>query len=207
MGLDNRHGSVLQRAISGGRHWAVPAVILLVCGMIAMIGDVAREMLKYDRLAIGNGEFWRLATGHLVHMGPSHFALNMAGLLLVWLLVGRYFKLAQWVLVFLVTLAIISAGFWFIDRDLLWYVGLSGILHGLIVAGGLRGLHKLPGESAIILVAVAGKLAWEQMAGPLPGSESASGGSVIVNAHLYGAIGGAIAAGLLWRRDGQEASI
>jgi len=185
----------------------VPLVLALVCGLFVIAGEDARQALKYDRLAIVDGEFWRLVTGHLVHMGISHYALNMAGLLLVWLLTGRYFSLSGWVSVLLVTLAVTTAGFWFVDRNLLWYVGLSGILHGLLVAGSLRGLRELPGESAVMLCVVAAKLAWEQLAGPLPGSESVSGGNVIVNAHLYGAVGGAVAAGLLWRRDGQEASI
>jgi hypothetical protein len=100
-----------------------------------------------------------------------------------------------------------SAGFWYLSRNMLWYVGLSGVLHGLIIAGAIRGLRQLPGESAVILAAVIGKLTWEQLAGPLPGSESVSGGNVIVNAHLYGAIGGAIAAGGLWRGARQPASI
>lgn len=207
MGLGKRHGRKLQRSPSRGNHWAVPLVLALVCGLLVIVGEDAREALKYDRLAIVDGEFWRLVTGHLVHMGVSHYVLNMAGLLLVWLLTGRYFSLSEWVTVLLVTLVLTTAGFWFVDRNLLWYVGLSGILHGLLVAGSLRGLRELPGESAVILCVVAAKLAWEQLAGPLPGSESVSGGNVIVNAHLFGAVGGAVAAGLLWRRDGPEASI
>lgn len=207
MGLGKRHGRKLQWGPSRGSHWAVPLVLALVCGLFVIAGEETREALKYDRLAIVDGEFWRLVTGHLVHMGISHYALNVAGLLLVWLLTGRYFSLSAWVTVLLVTLSVTTAGFWFVDRNLLWYVGLSGILHGLLIAGSLRGLRELPGESAVILCIVAAKLAWEQLAGPLPGSESVSGGNVIVNAHLYGAVGGAVAAGLLWRRDGQEASI
>jgi rhomboid family GlyGly-CTERM serine protease len=207
MALGKRFGRKLQWDPSKGGHWAVPLVLMLVCGLFAIVGEGALQALKYDRLAIVDGEFWRLVTGHLAHMSISHYALNMAGLLLVWLLTGRYFSLSEWVTVLLVTLAVTTAGFWFVDRNLLWYVGLSGILHGLLVAGSLRGLRELPGESAVILCAVVAKLAWEQLAGPLPGSESVSGGNVIVNAHLYGAVGGAVAAGLLWRRDGQEASI
>jgi len=53
----------------------------------------------------------------------------------------------------------------------------------------------------LVLVAfVAAKLVWEQTGGPLPGSEATSGGTVIVDAHLYGALGGFIAAYLMWRR-------
>jgi membrane associated rhomboid family serine protease len=39
---------------------------------------------------------------------------------------------------------------------------------------------------------VCGKLLWEQAVGPLPGSAEVAGGKVIVDAHLYGAIGGLV---------------
>ena len=41
-----------------------------------------------------------------------------------------------------------------------------------------------------LLLGVGGKLVWEQLVGPLPFSESTSGGPVLVDAHLYGTIGG-----------------
>ena len=59
----------------------------------------------------------------------------------------------------------------------------------------------------MLAVFVAGKLLWEQTVGPLPGSESSAGGTVIVNAHLYGAVGGVLGALIPWRRVGPEASI
>jgi membrane associated rhomboid family serine protease len=86
-------------------------------------------------------------------------------------------------------------------------VGLSGVLHGLLLAGAVQGFKTLPSESAIIVAIVIGKLAWEQFAGPLPGSESVSGGNVVVNAHLFGGIGGLIAGGLLWRSSAEKRSI
>jgi rhomboid family GlyGly-CTERM serine protease len=207
MGLGKRHDSAPSYRVLQGGHWFFPLAILLVCGLIGVFGDAGRDLLKYDRLAIADGQFWRLLTGHLTHLGLSHLALNMAGLLLVWLLVGRYYRPGEWLVIFLMSAGVASAGFWYLSRNMLWYVGLSGVLHGLIIAGAIRGLRQLPGESAVILAAVIGKLTWEQLAGPLPGSESVSGGNVIVNAHLYGAIGGAIAAGGLWRGARQPASI
>ena len=75
----------------------------------------------------------------------------------------------------------------------------TGVLHGLLIAGTIRGFRELPSESAIIVIIVAGKIGWEQLAGPMPGSESVSGGAVVVNAHLFGAIGGVIAGTLFWR--------
>jgi hypothetical protein len=42
----------------------------------------------------------------------------------------------------------------------------------------------------ILLLGIGSKLIWEQLAGPIPFSESTSGGTVLVDAHLYGSIGG-----------------
>jgi rhomboid family GlyGly-CTERM serine protease len=207
MGLRKRREFSVRRLVAGSRNWLLPVILILTCALIAVFGEPGRTLFRYDRPAIIDGEVWRLLTGHLSHLGPSHLALNMAGLVLVWILVGRYLTASRWLLVLFVSTATASTGFWFIDEQMLWYVGLSGVLHGLIIAGGIQGLKDLPGESAVILALVTGKLIWEQVAGPLPGSESASGGTVVVNAHLYGAIGGAISALLLRRGDKAGSSI
>jgi len=52
----------------------------------------------------------------------------LAGLLLVWLLVGLHYSTPQWLLVAAVTVLTMDAGFWFLDADMRWYVGLSGML-------------------------------------------------------------------------------
>jgi len=80
-----------------------------------------------------------------------------------------------------------------------WYVGLSGLLHGMLAAGILASLPERRAEASILGVVVAGKLVFEQLVGPLPGSESTSGGAVIVDAHLFGVIGGMLVAAMLIR--------
>jgi rhomboid family GlyGly-CTERM serine protease len=185
----------------------VPVAIAILAVIIAAFGAAGAELLKYDRLAIGDGEYWRLLSGHFAHLGPEHLLLNLAGLVLVWLLVGRQYTTPQWLIVTAFSLVIISLGFWFLDRNLIWYVGLSGLLHGLLIAGAIRGIKTQAVEAIIIIAAVAAKLIYEQFLGPLPGSEATAGGAVITNAHLYGAFGGAIVAILLWRRVEPAASI
>jgi len=194
-------------ALTSHRHWQVCATVGLVSLLIAFSGETGREWMRYDRLAIADGDFWRVLTGHFAHLGPSHFVLNMAGLLLTWLLVGSYFCRWQWWLIVAVSALGISAGFWFVDRDMLWYVGLSGVLHALLAAGALRGLTIAPVESAILLALVVVKLSYEQFFGAVPGSHALSGGNVIVNAHLYGAILGLIVAALLKRSTSTGARI
>jgi len=188
-------------------HWLVPVLITAVAIVIAAFGQAGTELLKYDRLAIVDGEYWRLLSGHFAHLGPEHLLLNMAGLVLVWLLIGRQYSTLQWLIVTAFSLVVITLGFWFLDTNLLWYVGLSGLLHGLLIAGAISGIRTQPVESVIVLVAIAAKLVYEQLIGPLPGSEATAGGAVITNAHLFGAMGGAIIAGFLWRRAAAPASI
>ena len=156
--------------------------------------------LAWDREALSGGQLWRFVSGHLVHLGWSHLALNLAGLALISWIVGRAYSWRGWLYVGLVSIVFMGAGFWFLDPELEWYVGLSGLLHGLLAAGLVAGVVRRETESVVLAVLVLGKLLWEQLAGPLPGSESASGGAVIVNAHLYGAVGGVLAALSMWRR-------
>jgi rhomboid family GlyGly-CTERM serine protease len=173
-----------------------PGLLALLCLAVALGGPGMQELLRYQRDAIVGGEVWRLVTAHLTHLGWSHLWLNLAGLVLIWLLVGRAFGAAGWLVVFLISALGASAGLWFLQPELHWYVGLSGVLHGLLVAGALAswGSYK---DAPILLGLVAAKLAWEQWMGPMPGSAAAAGGPVVVAAHLYGAVSGAVGFGML----------
>ncbi len=183
--------------------WLVPAILALAALGLLLTGDSGRVALRFERTGIAAGQAWRLLTGHLVHLGFSHALLNVAGLVLVWFLVGRAFNWKQWLWVMAGSVAAIDLGLWFGTPMLEWYVGLSGLLHGMLAAGIATGLAARSGESAILAAVVAGKLAWEQFMGPLPGSEASSGGAVIVDAHLYGVIGGVLVAAVLIRVRGR----
>lgn len=175
------------------RVWVVPAIVVATCSLLEIFGNVARGALRYDRVAIGDGEFWRLVSGHFVHLGWSHLALNMFGFVLISYLVAAQFSVTQWCVIAAMTVATIDAGFWYLQPQLIWYVGLSGVLHGLLAAGAINGIRMRQQEFWLIAVFLVGKLTYEQMLGPLPGSENSTGGSVVVAAHLYGAVGGAVA--------------
>ena len=185
--------SILRRSSA----WRVPLTLATLSALAAVPGSSAIEALRYDRADIAAGELWRLITGHFAHLGVPHLILNLAGLAVVWLLVGDRYSSRNWFLVIVVSIAVIDLGFWFLDAGLAWYVGMSGLLHGVLVAGILSRSGSVPAESIALGVVIAGKIAYEQMIGPLPGSETSAGGAVVVNAHLYGAIAGIIAAGLL----------
>jgi len=202
MGL-SKAGDAHRGAAAAVFAWLLPACVALVSLLLMPGGDRAREWLRFDRAGIGAGEVWRLASGHFVHLGVSHTLLNIAGLVLVWILVGAEYSLGQWLLILAASIASIDLGLWFLTPGLQWYVGLSGLLHGLLAAGVIAGIAQRRAEAWFIAVAVAGKLVFEQWVGPLPGSEATSGGAVVVDAHLYGVIGGAAAAALLHRVQGR----
>ncbi len=172
-------------------HWHFFAPVALVCLALMLLPNGARDALSFDRAAILSGEFWRLVGGHFVHLGVAHGLLNVGGLVLVALLCGSALTLRQWLVVLLVCLAGTSLGLWFGLPQLQNYVGLSGVLHGLLVAGLLSALSgNARIESIVLLIIIAAKLVYEQLSGPLPGSSATVGGAVIVEAHLYGAISG-----------------
>lgn len=177
--------------------WIVPAVAAGAALLAALPGDNARMLLRYDRSDVADGELWRLLSAHFVHLDVSHLLLNLAGLLLVWVLVGRACRPLEWAIVLFASIVAIDAGFWWLLPGLDWYVGLSGALHGLFVAGLVGNVRERPLESALLGVAVSAKLACEQFGGSLPGTSEFVAGAVITEAHLYGAIGGLLAALLL----------
>jgi len=180
------------------QRWILPAIALLIAVLLLFGGETAREWLRFDRQGIRAGEVWRLVTGHFVHLGWPHFALNAAGLALVWTLVGDVFDRPHWLLIVVASILTMDIGLWLFDPELMWYVGLSGLLHGILAAALLKKLRKPDKETVALTVLLLGKLAWEQLIGPLPGSEGTAGGAVVVDSHLFGALGGAL--GAIWLR-------
>ncbi len=176
------------------RHWLhrfqIPLILSALIIGLGLFGDTAQQALRYDRGAIQDGQWWRLLSAHLVHLGPSHLLMNLAGLWLVWLLVGPALSARNWLILLLADALTTGMALLILNPQLGWYVGLSGVLHGLLVAGAIADIRGGQRGAWLLLGAVVFKLGWEQMAGPLPGSEASAGGTVIVDAHLYGALGG-----------------
>jgi len=174
--------------------WFAAAVAAL-CIFLQFAG--LAETLRFDRNHIDNGAWHELLTGNFVHLSRGHLWMNMAGFALIVALAWEHFKAWQWIIVTLVSSLFVGVGLYLFDPYVLWYVGFSGTLHGLIIAGCFADFKHYPKSAAALLILVAAKLAWEQVGGALPGSEAVAGGRVVVNSHLYGAIGGAVAASAL----------
>jgi rhomboid family GlyGly-CTERM serine protease len=182
--------------------FALPSVLTILVVMAALGGESLTQWLRYDRDSILAGEVWRIFTAHITHLGWKHLLMNIAGLILIWALFGRLLTIRVWVAVILASAAVISLGLLIFNPQIRWYVGLSGVLHGMFLLGAILSVYQGYRAEILLLVFIIGKLAWEQRYGPLPGSASLAGGSVLVDAHLYGAIAGVIIAMIIIVKKG-----
>ncbi|MCF6234798.1 MAG: rhombosortase [Gammaproteobacteria bacterium] len=183
----------LQKVIQFCKQHAIPLILILPALCIGIAGDTLIIPMRYDREAILSGELWRLITGNLAHLGWSHLLMNLASLILIWMLFGKALSTLTWAVIALVSSLFVTIGILLFSPMTGWYVGLSGMLHGLFIAGIFANLAQGYKLEYLLLIAIIAKLFWEQWYGPLPGSESFAGGRVIVNSHLYGAVAGLIA--------------
>ncbi len=165
--------------------------IFIICFSLQSAGLVSE--FQFDRALIDQGQYWLLLTGHLVHLNWEHWALNMVGLVIVAVFFSMYGSILDWLFVLLFSALIVGLGLYWYHPELIWYVGLSGVLHGLFVYGAIREIRYYPFSGYVLLLLLSGKLFWEYMNGALPGSEEMTGGRVIVAAHLYGALAGLVA--------------
>jgi rhomboid family GlyGly-CTERM serine protease len=173
--------------------YAMPLALTGVCMLSAVFEPSASVWFAYRLEAIRAGELWRWLTGNVVHLGWIHLVLNLAAL---WVISVIFPPLHTGTLRFVaLVLAALSVGLGLtlFSEEIAWYVGLSGVLHGLFAAGVLAELRNRRIDTLILGMGLLVKLGYEQWIGAMPGSERITGGMVVVDAHLYGAVGGVLA--------------
>ena len=172
--------------------------LLVFTGLLLplLLPEAVQTAGRYDRAALAHGEWWRLISAHFVHLGPRHTLLNAAAAGILVLLFGEALSARSWPVVLAASLVAVDAGLWFFSPNIQWYAGASGVLHGVIAAGGLALANLRDWRGGVLLALLTSKLIFEQYTS---GDLGFAGGlPVVLDAHLYGALGGA--AGLLgWR--------
>jgi rhomboid family GlyGly-CTERM serine protease len=117
--------------------------------------------------------------------------MNVAALAVLAFVLRPYLRPRDWVASGLTSALAIDAGLFWLHPAVDWYVGLSGVLHGFWAAAVASALLARRWDAAALGALLAGKLAYEAFAGPIPLTESVAAGPVVTAAHLWGAIGGA----------------
>lgn len=180
------------------RSVALAAAALLVA---AAPGGAAALAFRRDAV-LAAGEWWRIWTAHLAHASTYHLVWTLLPLLaLGWLwepvLRGRY-----WAVVLLAATCI-GFGVLLLEPQLASYVGLSGVLNAIWVAGALQAARAeraagRAGAARIYLAFVAAgaaKIAVEALGGvPLFTDPATMGARPVPLAHALGALAGAVGA-------------
>jgi rhomboid family GlyGly-CTERM serine protease len=159
------------------------------------------DALSYQRLAIASGQYWRVFTGHFVHLNLAHAFMNGTGTLMLAVFLRQELPLRDWWSVLLLAPLVISLGLWLKQPGLLAYVGFSGVLHGLLYVGVLRLIPAAPVFGGTVLLLLVGRQVWEQTGSYDPNYlRSVIHGRVMPDAHLFGALTGLVLGSWsLWR--------
>jgi rhomboid family GlyGly-CTERM serine protease len=177
--------------------WPV-LIAAVACALLGAVAHAVNPFLEYRREALEGLQLWRLLTAHAAHLGVAHGALNGAALVLIWRIGRDTTSLREWAWLLLGAAAAVDAGLYWLSPDVEWYVGASGVLHGLLGGVAVLMLDRAARRfGAALLAAIVAKLAWEQVSGGAMTTAALSDAPVVTVAHLYGAIGGVAAAGVL----------
>ena len=166
--------------------------LVVIIGIAALFGDSARKLLWFKHELILEGQIWRVVTCNFVHAGWQHSLLNISGICIIGYMFERHSTPLKWWITLLAMMVISSIGYYFDPNLKGWYVGISGVLHGLFILGGIAEWHRDRLISVAVVAVIIGKLIYAQIYGPSADTEEMIGSKIYENAHLFGGILGLI---------------
>lgn len=168
-----------------------PTCLILIVFMLELAKPLSMQWFGFTSSSILSGEIWRIITGQLLHTNFNHVLLNLAGIILIWALHGKYYNSKHYILAVLTSLVLVGLGLLCLT-PYNNYAGLSGILHSLIVYGGFIDIKKGDKTGWLLLLGVLAKVFYENIIGPSKYTQDLIDASVAVEAHLIGCIVGVL---------------
>lgn len=161
---------------------------------LALLPEPVTELLQYQRTSVEQGQLWRLISGHLLHSNYWHLLMNLAGILLVMLLHGSYWRWQSLLLQWFSAALLISTALYLFSPGIGIYVGLSGLLHAMLTLGALKDIQLKMKTGWLLLAGLIVKVGVEQWHGPDQALAELINASVATDAHLFGVISGLLIA-------------
>ena len=150
--------------------------------------DALQAHLIYSREGLGQLEWWRVFTAHLLHTNVAHWLMNAFALCLVLPLLAVTMTMVQQCALVLVLMLGTGTLLYLASPQIAAYVGLSGVLHGLFAWYALSGAWRRDTLALLVLALLAIKLIVEQYAGAAESLSQLIAAPVAVDAHLWGAL-------------------
>jgi rhomboid family GlyGly-CTERM serine protease len=188
---DNASQSWFQSANCDSGYGAALLGVLALMLSVMLTGERGRDALGYERDALSHFQWWRLFSAHLVHLNWRHALFNCAGLVVLWALFAREFRPGRWLWIVSLAALCIDLGLWYRYPAVQWYLGASGVLHGVWAAGAYATWRRGDAMGIALTVLLIIKLSYEQYSGQ---SIFIGNIAVVTAAHWLGALGGLAAA-------------
>lgn len=169
--------------------------LLVACSIaiFAVISAKSFALLSLERTKVADGEVWRLFTGNFVHFGWAHTLMNLAAFCLIAFALLNSLTAKQYLSLLLFCCMIVGTGVYYFNPEYETYAGLSGAIHGFIVAGLILNKRHPLWINSIFILLLFGKIFYEHQTSyqatelqallPVP---------VAYDAHLYGALAGLV---------------
>ena len=159
--------------------------------VFASATNILFPTLSLTREQVEQGELWRLFTSNFVHFGWPHTLINLSAFLLCALALLNSFPVRQLLGLIVFCCLSVGLGVYYFNPEYGTYAGLSGAIHGFIVAGLMRNKRHPSWLNGIFIALVFAKIIYEhqpdyqathlQTLMPVP---------VAYDAHMYGALAG-----------------
>lgn len=172
------------------QHVLGPLLLIILCAVLFLFEPQASHYLAFDRMQIEQFQWWRLLTANLLHTNANHLLLNLIAVALLWALHGQYFRLGQYTLMFFILCISTTLLIYGFAKQLQWYVGLSGVLHGVFLIGAYFDIKQGMKTGWLLLIGVLIKVGHEQIFGASQDIADLINATVAIDAHLFGTISG-----------------
>lgn len=165
----------------------------LLIALLAVLSSWAFPLLSLERTQVTQGEVWRILTSNFVHFGWAHTLMNLAAFLLCSLALLSNFSADRFISLLLFCCLVVGTGIYFFNPEYKTYAGLSGAIHGLIIAGLLLNKRHAYWVNGIFIAFTFAKIFYEHQAGYQETQlQELLPVAVAYDAHLYGAIAGLV---------------
>jgi len=164
-------------------------IVLITIALQLLNSYVINSAFSYYRNDFLNKIYYLWITPNFVHLHWKHWFLNMLSFISTLLFFHNIWSIKELIGFFLGASLFIVSSLYLFSTNVNSYVGMSGILYGLVFYGAMKSLvsHKI--TSTLILSFIVLKLFFNQEINHLMGVDSFLNYSVVVtDVHWYGVV-------------------